>query len=311
MGGWGARIASAGGDRLGRSQIQVRKAVILAGGLGTRLLPVTKALPKEMLPVVDKPVIHYAVEELVAAGIKQVIIVSAAGKRAVEDYFDRSRETEESLERKRDYARLQELRAISEMADIAYVRQREPLGLGHAVLAARHLIDDEPFLLLLPDDIILADPPVSRQAIDCFLEYRGSVVAVQEVPREEVASYGIVAGDRVSDRVTRLRVLVEKPRPEDAPGTQAIVGRYVFTPSILEMIDRTHTGHGGELQITDAMQFMADEEGMYSYLFDGRRFDTGLGPLSLLTASIEIGLRRADIGAELRRYLRSLPLNEA
>ncbi|MPZ50109.1 MAG: UTP--glucose-1-phosphate uridylyltransferase GalU [Dehalococcoidia bacterium] len=291
---------------------QVRKAVILAAGYGTRLLPATKSQPKEMLPLVDRPIIHYSVEEAVNSGITQVIMVTAFHKRAVEDYFDRSRDIEDMLEEKGDFERLEEMRRISKMADFAYVRQGEPRGLGDAVLTARHLVGDEPFALILPDDVIVGAKPTTRQLIDCYEQHHVSVVAVQEVPEADTPSYGIVAGDPdpSDDRVTRLRLLVEKPALGTAPSRLAIVGRYLLTPAIFEAIERTNPGYGGEIQITDAMQMLAGEEGMYAYRFEGERFDTGR-PLGLLVASITMGLARPDVGPELRRFLRGIDLSEA
>jgi UTP--glucose-1-phosphate uridylyltransferase len=264
-----------------------------------------------MLPVVDRPVIHYAVEELAGSGIEQVIIVTSLGKRAVEDYFDRSRDIEMLLAEKGDMNRLEEIRAISDMVQVAYVRQAEMRGLADAVNTARHLVDDEPFVVVLPDDIMLNEggAPPTRQLIECFERFGASVVAVEEVPEAEVSSYGIVAGEAVSDRVTRLERLVEKPSVQDAPSRLAIVGRYLLTERIWSAIDRTTPGVGGELQITDALQILADEEGMYAYRFDGVRYDTGR-PLALLRANVEIGLRRPDIGPELKRYLRGLDLSD-
>jgi UTP--glucose-1-phosphate uridylyltransferase len=288
---------------------KVRKAVILAAGYGTRLLPITKAQPKEMLPLVDRPVIQYSVEEAVAAGITDIIIVTAIGKRAVEDYFDRSRDIEQLLLEKGDQARYEEVRRVSDLANFAYVRQGEMGGIGHAVLCARHLVGDEPFVLFLPDDVIDGPTAAAKQLVDCFNQHLGSVVAVEEVPYELTSSYGIVAGDEVSPRTIRLRTLVEKPRQGTAPGNLAIVGRYLFTPSVFEAIERTPRGVGGELQITDAMQVLANEEGMYAYRFEGDRFDIGR-PLALVVANVAMGLRRPDIAAELRSYLRGLDLSE-
>lgn len=263
-----------------------------------------------MLPLVDRPIIHYAVEEAVNSGINQVIIVTAIGKRAVEDYFDRSREIEDFLEEKGDLERLEEVKRISMMADIAYVRQGEPKGIGDAVLTAKHLIDDEPFILFLPDDVIVGEKPAASQLVECFETHHGSVVAVEQVSEEDTPSYGIIAGDAIDERVTRLRLLVEKPARGTAPSRLAIVGRYLLTATVFDAIERTAPGYGGEIQITDALQVLADEEGMYAYRFEGERYDTGR-PLSLLIASIAMGLRRPDIGPELRRYLRDLDLNEA
>jgi len=283
--------------------------VILAAGYGTRLLPVTKAQPKEMLPLVDKPVIHYAVEEAVAAGITDVIIVTALGKRAVEDYFDRSRDVEQILADKGDQEGADKLRRISEMANFCFVRQGEMGGIGHAVLTTRHLVADDPFVLFLPDDVILGPISVAKQLVDCFDVYQRSVVAVEEVPQELTSSYGIVAGEGLGNRTVRLRTLVEKPPPGTAPGRLAIVGRYLFTPSVFEAIERTPRGYGGELQITDAMQVLANEEGMYAYQFEGERYDTGR-PLGLLMASLSLALSRPGTGPDLRRFLRGLDFGE-
>ncbi len=260
------------------------------------------------MPLIDRPIIHYAVEEAVNSGIKDVVIVTSIGKRAVEDYFDRSRDIEDLLKAKGDAERLEEVMAISEMANFAYVRQGEMGGIGHAVMTARHLIDDdEPFVLFLPDDVIIGDPPATQQLIDCFNRRQASVVAVEEVPEAETSSYGIVAGERVDERVTRLRTMVEKPAPGTAPSNLAIVGRYLLTPAIFEAIERTAPGYGGEIQITDALQVLADEEGMYALQFSGDRYDTGR-PLSLLQASVSIGLTRPDIGPAFRDFLRNLDL---
>jgi len=294
----------------GVPQLKVTKAVILAAGYGTRLLPVTKAQPKEMLPLVDKPVIQYSVEEAVDSGITDIIIVTALGKRAVEDYFDRSRDVEQLLLEKGDQAGYEQLRRISDMANFAYVRQGEMGVIGHAVLTVRHLIDDdEAFILFLPDDVIVGEIPATRQLIDCYERNHRSVVAVEEVPHELTSSYGIVAGHQVEERVLRLNRLVEKPAPSQAPSNLAIVGRYLFTPAVFEAIQRTPRGYGGELQITDAMQTLADEEGMYAFRFEGERFDIGR-PLSLIIANVAMALRREDTAPELRRFLRGLNFDE-
>jgi UTP--glucose-1-phosphate uridylyltransferase len=272
------------------------------------MLPATKAIPKEMLALVDLPVIHYAVEELARSGIEQVIIVTATGKGAIEDYFDRSRDLEATLEAKGDKERLAQIRAVTTMANVAYVRQQEARGLADAVNTARGLIGDEPFVVVLPDDIIAGETPATRQLIDCYQRYHAGVVAVEEVPEAEVSSYGIVAGETVDDRVTKLTHLVEKPPVGSAPSRLGIVGRYLLTPAIWDAIDRVEPGYGGELQITDALQMVAAEEGLYAYRFEGDRFDTGR-PLSFLQASIELALRRSDIAPGLRDYLRTLNLD--
>jgi UTP--glucose-1-phosphate uridylyltransferase len=271
------------------------------------MLPATKALPKEMLALVDRPVIHYAVDELVRSGVREIVIVTAAGKIALEDYFDRSRDLEDNLEKKGDLERLQQLRGITKMADIAYVRQAEARGLADAVNTARSLVRDEPFIVVYPDDIIAGEPPATRQLIDCYERYGGGVVAVEEVPEAEVSSYGIVAGETLDDRVTKLSHMVEKPAVGSAPSRLAIVGRLLLTPAIWGAIDRVKPGYGGELQLTDAMQMVAAEEGLYAYRFQGDRFDTGR-PLSFMIASIQLALRRPDIAPALRDYLRNLNL---
>jgi UTP--glucose-1-phosphate uridylyltransferase len=300
-------MASIGGEPGGA--VRVRKAVVLAAGYGTRLLPATKAQPKESLPLVDKPIIQYTVEEVAASGITQVVIVTAAGKRAVEDHFDRSLELEMALREKGDIQRLGEIQRVSDLADIVYVRQKEQRGVGHAVLQAKEVIGAEPFALLFPDDVIIADVPVTRQLIDVFEARGGSVLAVQEVPESEVESYGVIAGQEAPDGVIEVAALVEKPRPDEAPSRLAIVGRYVLTPEIFAMIERTPPGAGREIQVTDAIATLMREQPVHAWRFAGRRFDTGR-PLGLLTASIEIGLRRADIGPGLREFLRTLPLDD-
>lgn len=287
--------------------MKVRKAVILAAGHGTRLLPATKAQPKETLPLVDKPIIQYTVEEAAAAGLEQVIIVTSSGKRAVEDHFDRSLELERALQEKGEDAKLAEIRRITGLAHIVYVRQHEQRGIGDAVLTVRDVVGDEPFVLLFPDDVILAEVPAARQLISAFETHGGSVVAVEEVARGDLSSYGIVDGEPVSDRAYRLRGLVEKPAPDKAPSNLGIVGRYVFTPGIFDAIARTPAGKGGEVQITDAMACLLQDEPLFAYRFEGRRYDTGR-PLGLLQASVELALQRPDLGPAFRRYLRTLDL---
>ncbi len=287
--------------------MSVRKAVILAAGHGTRLLPATKAQPKELLPLVDKPIIQSTVEEAAASGLEQVVIVTAAGKRAVKDHFDRSPELEHALEKKGDQRRLEEVRRIAELAQIVYVQQNEQRGIGDAVLTAREVVGDEPFVLFFPDDVIVSDVPAARQLIDVFEAHGGSVVAVEEVPPEEVESYGIVDGEPVDEGVYRVRALVEKPKPAEAPSNLGIVGRYVLTPEIFDVLEKTPPGKGGEIQITDGLALLLRDQPMFAYRFQGERYDTGR-PLGLLKASVELALRRPDLGPELRRYLRGLDL---
>ncbi len=289
--------------------MRVRKAVVLAAGYGTRLLPATKAQQKESLPLVDKPIIQYTIEEAAAAGLTQVIIVTAASKRAVEDHFDRSLELEMTLREKGDLARLAEIQKISDLADFMYIRQTEQRGVGHAVLQAKNAVGDEPFLLMFPDDVLVADVPVAKQMVGIFEQYGGSVIAVQEVADAEVEQYGIVGGADLGGGVVRVDALVEKPKLEEAPSRLGIVGRYVLTPEIFGMIESTPPGKGREIQLTDALAALMKVQPVFAYEFEGRRYDTGR-PLGLLTAAIEIGMRRADIGPGLRDFLRTLPLDD-
>ena len=281
--------------------------MVLAAGYGTRLLPATKAQPKEALPLVDKPIIQYTVEEAAASGLEQVIIVTASGKRAVEDHFDRSLELEQALREKGDLDRLEEIRRISDLADIVYVRQKEQLGVGHAVLIVRDVVGQEPFVLFFPDDVIIADVPVARQMLDVFEEYGAPILAVERVSPADIESYGIVDPEPVRDRLVRVRGLVEKPKPAEAPSDLGIVGRYVLTPDIFTALARTEPGKEREIQLTDALALLLAEQPVYAYLFEGCRYDTGR-PLGLLKASVELALRRPDIGPDFRRYLRSLDL---
>jgi UTP--glucose-1-phosphate uridylyltransferase len=289
--------------------VQVRKAVVLAAGYGTRMLPATKAQPKESLVLVDKPIIQYTIEEAVGAGLTQVIIVTAASKRAVEDHFDRSLELELLLREKGDHARLAEMQKISELAHFMYIRQTEQKGIGHAVLQAKHAVGNEPFLLMFPDDVLVADVPVSKQMIEVFDEHGGSVIAVEQVADADVEQYGIVAGTDIGGGVVRVESLVEKPKLADAPSRLGIVGRYILTPEIFDVLERTPPGKGREIQITDALSALMKMQPVFAYQFEGRRYDTGR-PLGLLTAAIEIGMRRADVGPGLREFLRGLPLDD-
>jgi UTP--glucose-1-phosphate uridylyltransferase len=292
---------------MARSRRRVRRAVVLAAGYGTRLLPATKAQPKEALPLVDKPIIQYTVEEAAASGLEQVIIVTASGKRAVEDHFDRSLELEQALRQKGDLERLEEIQAISDLADIVYVRQKQQLGVGHAVLTVRDVVGQEPFVLFFPDDVIIADVPVARQMLDVFEEYGSPVLAVERVPAADIENYGVVDPEPVRDRVVRVKGLVEKPTLEEAPSDLGIVGRYVLTSDIFAALDATRPGKGKEIQLTDALALLLADQPVYAYLFEGRRYDTGR-PLGLLKASVEMALRRPDIGPDFRRYLAGLDI---
>jgi UTP--glucose-1-phosphate uridylyltransferase len=292
--------------------MRVRKAVFPAAGWGTRFLPATKAQPKEMLPLVDKPVIQYAVEEAVAAGIEQVIIVTSSQKRAIEDHFDLSYELEHLLEEKGEIEKLRQVRHITDLAQIAYVRQKEQLGLGHAVLMAKDLIGHEPFAVILPDDVVLADRPCIGQLIHAYHQTHASVVAVMEVPHEDVQRYGIIAGAPDEDpvhqgRLHRVTQLVEKPAPDDAPSNLAIIGRYVLTPKIFDKLEHTPRGKGGEIQLTDAIEALMEEQGVYGYEFEGIRYDAGT-TMGWMQASVELALQRPDLAGEFREYLRNLRL---
>jgi UTP--glucose-1-phosphate uridylyltransferase len=292
--------------------MRVRKAVFPAAGWGTRFLPATKAQPKEMLPLVDKPIIQYAVEEAVAAGIEQVIIVTSSQKRAIEDHFDLSYELEHLLEEKGDIEMLRQVRHISDLAQVAYVRQKEQLGLGHAVLMAKDLIGHEPFAVILPDDVVVGDRPCIGQLIHAYQQTHGSVVAVMEVPHEDTGRYGIIAAERSENpldhgRLHKVTRLVEKPAPADAPSNLAIIGRYVLTPKIFDKLEQTQRGAGGEIQLTDAIGAMMEEQGVYAYEFEGTRYDAGT-TMGWLKASVELALQRPDLAREFRTYLAGLQL---
>lgn len=307
--------SAAGGLPAGTMPKDVRKAVVLAAGLGTRFLPATKVLAKELLPLVDRPIIHYVAEEAVAAGLKTIVLVTSWHKRGIEDYFDRAADLESFLERAGRLPELAALRAISEMANIIAVRQREQRGTGDALLAAAYAVGDEPFLLIFPDDVIVSEVPVAAQMVEVFRRYGSCVVAVEKVPLQEVGSYGIVEGVPVEERVVRVTRLVEKPEPSevtpDAGGAcLAIVGRYVFGPEIFDILRETPPGRGGEVQVTDAMATLSRSQPVYAYRFCGTRYDTGR-PLGLLRASLELALRRPDMGPELRKLLPALTLPQS
>lgn len=289
--------------------MKIRKAVVTAAGWGTRFLPATKAQPKEMLPLVDKPMIQYVIEEAVASGIKHIIIVTAIGKRAIEDHFDRSFELEHILEKKGNGELLRKLQNISELADICYIRQKEQLGLGHAILVTKELIGDEPFAVFLPDDLIQSKVPAMKQMIEVYNRYQQSVIAVEPVAKEDTKAYGIIKPKQVEDRVYQVQGLVEKPEPKDAPSNLAIVGRYILTPEIFRMLEKTAPGKGGEIQLTDGLKLLLEKQPIYAYQFEGVRYDTGM-PLGFLKASVEFALSRPDIGAKFKEYLQQLKLGD-
>jgi UTP--glucose-1-phosphate uridylyltransferase len=294
--------------------MRVRKAVFPAAGWGTRFLPATKAQPKEMLPLVDKPVIQYAVEEAVSAGIEQVIIVTSSQKRAIEDHFDLSYELEVLLEAKGDIEMLRRVRHIGELAQISYVRQREQLGLGHAVLVARDLVGPEPFAVVLSDDVILAPRPAIGQLMSVYQQVHSSVIAVMEVPPDATRHYGVIEGEALGEavepgRLYRIRNVVEKPAPGTAPSNLAIVGRYILTPKIFDKLEQVPHGSGDEIQLTDGLQALMDEQEVYGYAFEGVRYDAGT-PLGWLQASVELALERPEMGPAFRRFLAGLDLRE-
>jgi UTP--glucose-1-phosphate uridylyltransferase len=292
--------------------MRVRKAVFPAAGLGTRFLPATKSQPKEMLPLVDKPIIQYGVEEALAAGCNQIIIVTGRGKTAIEDHFDQSYELEKLLSAKGKTDLLRVVREISEMIHVAYVRQKQALGLGHAVLMAQELVGSEPFAVLLADDVVDAPVPCLKQMMQVFNETQCSVLAIEKVEGRMVSAYGIVdvrsVESQFGNRVFEIQNMIEKPKPDEAPSNLAVIGRYILTPAIFEMLTHTKAGAGGEIQLTDGMRILLRHEKMYAYLFEGRRYDTG-DKLGFLKATVEFALKRPDIGEPFREYLKAITAN--
>lgn len=284
--------------------MKVRKAIIPAAGLGTRFLPATKAQPKEMLPVVDKPTIQYIVEEAIASGIEDIIIISGRGKRAIEDHFDKSYELEETLRKKEKFELLEEVQAISNMANIYYVRQKEPRGLGHAISCASHFIGNEPFAVLLGDDIVTSEKPCLKQLIEVYERYNSSVVGVQPVADEEVSKYGIVAPktSEIEPGVIHVADLVEKPSQEEAPSNYAIMGRYVLRPEIFDILETLPPGAGGEIQLTDAIKKLNEEQIVLAYEFSGKRYDVG-DKLGFIKATIDFAIQRDDLKEEVLNYI--------
>jgi UTP--glucose-1-phosphate uridylyltransferase len=289
--------------------MKIRKAVITAAGWGTRFLPATKSQPKEMLPLVDKPIIQYVIEEAADSGIEHIIIVTALGKHAIENHFDRSFELEDVLKRKGDNKRLQEVQRISNLARISYTRQKEQLGLGHAVSMAKDLVGDEPFALFLPDDLIASEMPAMRQMIEVYDRYECSVIAVEPVPSEKTSAYGIINPKQIEERVFQVTDLIEKPSPEKAPSNLGIVGRYILTPEIFDMFNDVSPGAIGEIQLTDALRLLLKHQAIYAYQFEGMRYDTG-EPLGFLRASIEYALKRPDLGHAFKQYLQQLDITD-
>lgn len=285
---------------------KIRKAIIPAAGLGTRFLPATKAQPKEMLPIVDKPTIQYIIEEAVASGIEEILIITGRNKKCIEDHFDKSVELEMELEKNNKIELLELVRNISDMADIHYIRQKEPRGLGHAIRCAKTFVGDEPFAILLGDDVVYnPEKPCLKQLIECYNEYKTTILGVQTVSENDVYKYGIVDGIIVEDRVCKVKGLVEKPSVEDAPSNTAILGRYIVTPRIFDILDNTKPGKGNEIQLTDALLTLMKEEAMYAYNFKGRRYDVG-DKLGFLQATVEYALRKPELKNEFVQYLKTV-----
>jgi UTP--glucose-1-phosphate uridylyltransferase len=287
---------------------KVRKAIIPAAGLGTRFLPATKAQPKEMLPIVDKPTIQYIIEEAVASGIEDIIIVTGRGKRAIEDHFDKSYELEETLAKKGKYEQLEEVQGISKLANIHYIRQKEPLGLGHAISCASRFIGDEPFAVLLGDDIVHSpEKPCLKQLIDVYERYNSSVIGVQEVPQKDVSKYGVISinQNEIDDGVFHINDLVEKPKMEEAPSNYAIMGRYVLRPEIFEILENQTPGAGNEIQLTDAIKKLNELQMVVGYEFEGERHDVG-DKFGFIKATVEFALERGDLREQVIEYLKSV-----
>ncbi|WP_026573813.1 UTP--glucose-1-phosphate uridylyltransferase GalU [Bacillus sp. UNC438CL73TsuS30] len=283
--------------------MKVRKAIIPAAGLGTRFLPATKAQPKEMLPIVDKPTLQYIIEEAVASGIEEILIITGRNKKSIEDHFDKSVELELELEARGKLDLLAEVRRISEMVNIHYIRQKEPKGLGHAIYCAKSFIGNEPFAVLLGDDIVYSEKPCLKQMIEKYEEYKTTILGVQEVAAEDTDKYGIIEGKEIEERIYKVKGLVEKPASDSAPSNIAILGRYIINPAIFELLEKTEPGKGGEIQLTDALKELAHKEAMYAYVFEGKRYDVG-DKQGFLQATVEFALRRDDLREEFLNYLK-------
>lgn len=286
--------------------MKVRKAIIPAAGLGTRFLPATKAQPKEMLPIVDKPTIQYIIEEAVASGIEEILIITGRNKKSIEDHFDKSVELEMELEKSGKKEMLELVRGISDMVDIHYIRQKEPRGLGHAINCAKSFVGNEPFAVMLGDDIVDSEVPCLKQLINCFNEYKTTILGVQTVEFDSVNKYGIIDGLPIENRVYKVKKLVEKPSVEEAPSNIAILGRYIITPQIFKVLENTKPGKGNEIQLTDALETLIKSEAMYAYNFEGRRYDVG-DKLGFLEATVEFALKREGLREEFIEYLNTKP----
>lgn len=285
--------------------MRVRKAVIPVAGLGTRFLPASKAIPKEMLTVVDRPTIQYIVEEAVASGIEEVILITSEGKAAIENHFDYNYHLDKILDEKKKTKLAEEMRHLSNLIDIVSVRQKKPLGLGHAIWTARNVVGNEPFVVLLGDDLVLSEPPCTKQMIDLFNDVQESVVAVQRVPMEETFQYGIVEGKHESNRVIKVDRMMEKPAPGTTMSDLAIIGRYILQPDIFDLLEKTTPGHGGEIQLTDALLALSNKRGMYAFEFDGTRFDAG-DKLGYLKAIVAFALRHPDLCEDFSEHIKEV-----
>ncbi|AWZ49125.1 UTP--glucose-1-phosphate uridylyltransferase GalU [Hathewaya limosa] len=285
--------------------MKVKKAIIPAAGLGTRFLPATKAQPKEMLPIVDKPTIQYIIEEAVKSGIEQILIITGRNKKSIEDHFDKSFELEAQLKQSGKDELLEMVKEISNMVDIHYIRQKEPKGLGHAINCARIFVGNEPFAVLLGDDVVDSNKPCLKQLMECYEEYNTSILGVQEVPEKDVSKYGIVKGIQLKDRVYKVEDMVEKPSIEEAPSNVAILGRYIITPQIFDILATIKPGKNNEIQLTDALKVLMNKEEMYAYNFEGRRYDVG-DKLGFLQATVEFALKRDGLKDEFMKYLQTL-----
>ncbi|MDQ0199119.1 UTP--glucose-1-phosphate uridylyltransferase GalU [Neobacillus ginsengisoli] len=289
--------------------MKVRKAIIPAAGLGTRFLPATKAQPKEMLPIVDKPTLQYIIEEAIESGIEEILIITGRNKKSIEDHFDKSVELELELEAKGKHKLLEEVRKISDMVNIHYIRQKEPKGLGHAIYCAKSFIGNEPFAVLLGDDIVHAKRPCLKQMIDAHEDYMTTILGVQEVALRDVDKYGIIEGENIEGRIYKVSGLVEKPAIQEAPSNVAVLGRYIISPAIFDILENTQPGKGGEIQLTDALKELAQQEEIYAYNFEGRRYDVG-DKQGFLQATVEFALRRGDLREEFLKYLLKITENE-
>lgn len=288
--------------------MKIKKAIIPAAGLGTRFLPATKSIPKEMLPIVDKPTIQYIVEEVIGSGIEDVLIITGRNKGSIEEHFDRAVELEDNLQQTNKEELLEEVRKISQMINIHTVRQKNPLGLGHAVYCAKSFVGNEPFAVLLGDDVVDSQKPCLKQMIEVYEEYNSTILGVQQVAQKDVSKYGIISGQKISDRIYSVDDLVEKPASDKAPSDIAILGRYIITPKIFEILENTGRGVGGEIQLTDGLKKLCEIEKVYAYIFEGRRYDVG-SKIGFLEATVDYALKREDLRDSFKNYLRGINLS--